>query len=399
MLDNYKKIQKERMAQILNEILSSRETTRGTLAHTLHMSQSSVTKYSKELIELGLIRETGYEHSNGGRRSALLELDPEIGVNISVVFNLSFIEGALINPAGTVIKRLVVKVWKDIPAETLLGKLLDLITELAASAEKSGRRIFGIGLGIGDHLDMEKGISHDYHLSRDWHDIPLKSIIETTFNLPFFLINDLDAGALGEKYYGYGKNSDNFACVWVDETIGMGLFLNGGIYVGKDGYVGEIGHTRALEQGPLCLCGNRGCLETVTSESYILEKCREGLTAGVNSETIRLCQGELSELTISHMITASNNGDRFCRNLFEDTAEYLGKSLSDVANILNPELITLRGSVIDGNSHLFETLSRFIKNRALEPISRNIQIIHSEKRVDIRLPGVSSYILSRYFYQ
>ena len=397
MFTDYKSIQKERMADILKTILGAKQITRGRLAEELGLSPSSIAKYIKTLKELGLVRESGRGISTGGRRSSCLEFDPEVGVNISVVFDLSSIKGALINPAGAILVNKNRRVYRGIPRRELLDGLMTLLSSLCAEAARIKKRIFGIGIGIGDHLDMDSGVSHYYHLSEDWKEVPLKKLIEKEFGLPLFLINDLDAGALGEKYYGAGVETENFCCVWIGETVGMGLVLNGQIYLGKNGFVGEIGHTRALPGGPLCLCGNRGCLETVTTESYILDRCREGLKGGVNSEAMRLCDGDREALAIGHIIEASNRGDRFCQNIFEETAEYLGRSLTDVANILNPELITLRGSVVDGNTFLYESVRRRIKHQALSPICDDIRVEHSLKREDIRLPGISSYILSRYF--
>jgi predicted NBD/HSP70 family sugar kinase len=397
MLNRYKTIKQERMAEILNLILGSGKITRGMIGKQLRLSPSSVAKYIKTLHELGLVREKGLDTSTGGRRSAYLEFDPEVGVNIALVFNMSSLQGALVNPAGELLEEQRISVFPGIPAADLLNKMRELITSLQIKANKNGKRIFGIGLGIGDHLNMESGISYYYHLAEGWHEVPLKDLVEKEFNLPFFLINDIDAGALGEKYHGSGVGLENFVCVWVDETVGMGLVLNGQIYLGKNGFVGEIGHTRALENGPLCLCGNKGCLETVTAESYILEQCRQGLREGVHSEATRLCGGDLEQLTIRHIIEASNRGDRFCRNIFKETAGYLGRSLVDVANILNPELISLRGSVVDGNQFLFEEVSRLIAGQAVSPICDTVRVSFSSVPREIRLPGVSSYILSRYF--
>lgn len=397
MLTDYKTIQKERMANILNAILSSKQITRGHLAEDLGLSSSSIVKYIKSLKELGLVRESGQGVATGGRRSSCLEFDPEIGVNISVVFNLSSIEGALINPAGTILVKTSQEVHRGIPCQELLDKLMALISALYAEAARIEKRIFGIGIGMGDNLDMASGVSHYYHLSKDWKEVPLKQLIEQKFDLPFFLINDIDAGALGEKYYGAGMGVENFCCIWIGETVGMGLVLNGQVYLGKNGFVGEIGHTRALDDGPLCLCGNRGCLETVTTQDYILNQCKNGLKEGVNSEAMRLCGGDQKSLAIGHIIEASNRGDRFCRNIFEVTADYLGRSLTDVANILNPELIILRGPVVDGNTFLCEGVRRRIKNQALTPICDDIRVEYRPGGEDIRLSGVSSYILSRYF--
>ena len=390
MLNRYKTIKQERMAEILNLILGAGKITRGMIGKQLRLSPSSVAKYIKTLHELGLVREKGLDPSTGGRRSACLEFDPEVGVNIALVFNMSSLQGALVNPAGELLEEQRISVFPGIPAADLLNRMRELITSLQSKANKNGKRIFGIGLGIGDHLNMESGVSYYYHLADGWHEVPLKEIVEKEFNLAFVLINDIDAGALGEKYHGSGVGLENFVCVWVDETVGMGLVLNGQIYLGKNGFVGEIGHTRALENGPLCLCGNRGCLETVTAENYILEQCRQGLREGVHSEATRLCGGDLEQLTIRQIIEASNRGDRFCRNIFAQTAGYLGRSLVDVANILNPELISLRGSVVDGNQFLFEEVSRIIAAQAVSPICDTVRVSFSSVPREIRLPGVSS---------
>ncbi len=236
MLDDYGNIQKERMADILNSILNSSEITRGELSSKLNLSPSSIVKYINRLIELGLVRESGLNKSTGGRRSISLEFDPEIGVNIALIFNLSNIHGALVNPAGITIYELFIPTTKGISKDELLEGLFLLITNLKTKAEEIEKRIFGVGLGMGDYMDMEKGISHEYLLARDWQDIHLKELVESRFNLPFFLINDIDAGALGEKFYGRGIKVENFVCIWLSETVGMGMVLNDKIYFGKKGF-------------------------------------------------------------------------------------------------------------------------------------------------------------------
>jgi len=397
MLGDYGNIQKERMTDILNSILNSSEITRGELSSELNLSPSSIVKYINKLIELGLVRESGLNKSTGGRRSIFLEFDPEIGVNIAVMFNLSNMHGALVNPAGTIIYELFLTTQKGISKNVLLEKLFLLIEKLKLKAEETSKSIFGIGLGMGDYMDMEKGISHEYLLAREWRDVPLKELVETKFKLPFFLINDIDAGALGEKFYGRGVKIENFVCIWLSETVGMGMVLNDRIYFGKKGFVGEIGHTNVLSNGALCTCGNRGCLETVATESYILEKSREGILNGVYSEIVTACGGYPTNLTIDDVITASNNGDRFVRNIFLEVAGYIGAKLSDIVNILNPEVIILRGSIIDGNTFLFENIERIIKTMSLSVLADTIKIVNTDDKVDIRISGVSSYILMHYF--
>lgn len=399
MLNEYGSISKERMADILDTILNAKRITRNELARKLNLSPSSIVKYINNLIELGLVKESGPVKSTGGRRSVSLEFDPEVGVNIAIVFNLSSIQGALVNPAGATIYEYTTKIFKGIDKKSLLERLYEVIKNLKAKSAEIGKLIFGIGLGMGDYMDMKKGISHKYLLSANWNDVPLKEIIESKFKLPFFLINDIDAGALGEKYYGRGMQIDNFAAVWLSETVGMGMVLNSKVYFGKKGSVGEIGHTTAVPGGRICTCGNRGCLETVATESYILEKCREGLKEGVHSEISERCGGNSARLNITDVVEASNSGDRFARNIFLEISHYIGEKLSDVANILNPERIILRGSVIDNNNFLFENIQRIVKDKSLPVIASSVELVFTNDRADIRIPGVSSYILMNYFRQ
>ncbi|MCF6335723.1 MAG: ROK family protein [Spirochaetales bacterium] len=397
MLADYGSIQKERMADILNTILDYKEITRGELSDILNLSPSSIVKYINKLIELGLVRESGQNKSTGGRKSIFLEFDPEVGVNISFVFNLSNIHGALVNPAGDIVYEIFVSVTKGIFREDLLNSMYDIIENLRVRAVGIGKRIFGIGLGMGDSMDMENGISHEYLLAREWIDVPLKKLVETKFNIPFFLINDIDAAALGEKFYGRGIKIENFVSIWLSETVGMGMILNNRIYFGKNGSVGELGHTNVIPDGALCTCGNRGCLETVATENYILEKCREGIAGGVYSEIADLYGDNISELKIENVVRASAKGDRFVRNIFLEVASYIGLKLIDIANILNPEKIILRGSIIDGNYFLFTNIERIVKTGTLSVISDSIIIEYSDDRSDMRVPGVSSYILMNYF--
>ena len=175
------------------------------------------------------------------------------------------------------------------------------------------------------------------------------------------------------------------------------MVLNNKLYFGKKGFVGEIGHTNVIPDGAICTCGNRGCLETVATTSFVLQKCREGIDSGVFSEIVDACDGDKSKLKIENVIQASNNGDRFVRNIFLEVAGYIGSKLVDIANILNPESIILRGSIIDENSFLYENIKRIIETKSLSVLADTIEVVYTDESSDIRIPGVSSYILMNYF--
>lgn len=399
MFSEYSTAQKVRLNVILKLILNHKRITRNRLADLLKLSPSSIVKYISILMDMGLILETEQQESTGGRRSTFIEMNPAVGLNIAVVFSVSHMIGVLINTVGEIVAEHILSTDLGMARDELLGILYEMLDTLLDKAEGFRKRIFGIGLGIGGHIDPVKGISHEYMYAKNWYDVPLKNLVESRYTIPCFLINDVNACALGEKYYGMGIGVNHFLCVQLDEGVGMGIVVNGEIYMGRNYYAGEFGHTRAVSDGQLCFCGHTGCLETVSSKQYILSVCREGLKQGVNSEILKYCNGDVDELQIEHVITAANNGDRLARNVFEQVGKQLGDKLADMANVFNPELIILRGPVIDGNRFLLESIERVVVNQSLRHIAKDLKILHSEERKDIRLMGINSLILIEYFMQ
>jgi len=399
MFSEYSPIQKSRMSTILKSILNNKKITRNRLGEILRLSPSSIVKYIKILMELGLVQETDQELSPVGRRSTFIQLNPAGQINIAVSLDVSEMKGVLINTVGKVLSEHSVPIFFGIDKDELLAALLQLLDGLVAEAAKFKKKIFGIGIGLGGYIDPKHGVSHEYLFAKNWYDVPLKAQIEKAYNIPCFLVNDANACALGEKYYGRGLGVEHFLCVWLGEGIGMGIIVNGEIYTGNSYYAGEFGHTHATNNGRLCFCGHTGCLETISSKQYILSAVREGLHQGVNSEVLKYCDNDFSKLKIEHLVTAANNGDRLARNIFEQTGRHLGEKLADIANIFNPEMIVLRGPVIDGNRFLFETIERIVMNSSLRQIAKLLKVTYSEEQSDIRAQGISSVILHDYFTQ
>ena len=397
MVDVQPGIQRERMNGILKSLLDSPRRTRADLATALRLSPSSIVKYTKVLIDKGLVRESDREQSTGGRRSVLLELNPEAGLSIAVILEATSLRGAVVDMAGRTIACETAGARQGIAREDLLAALEALIDGLLVRARGFSRTILGIGLGMGGFLDPVQGISHEYLYARDWYDVPLRRLLEDRSGLPCYLVNDANACALGEKYRGAGIGVKDFLCVMIGEGVGMGIVANGELYTGKSSYAGEFGHMHAVDGGLLCYCGHQGCLETICSQQAILSASREGLRQGVNSDIRKHCAGDIECVTIEHVIDAANNGDRFARNIMVRVGDALGAKLADVANLFNPELIVLRGPVIDGNAFLFERISSVAAHESLRPTARALRIEYSAQRTDIRFAGVASAILMDYF--
>jgi predicted NBD/HSP70 family sugar kinase len=151
---------------------------------------------------------------------------------------------------------------------------------------------------------------------------------------------------------------------------------------------------RGGDPSRLCYCGRTGCLESSTSQEYALERCKEGLRAGVMSSMNRLCGGDVEGLGIEHAIAASREGDRLSCNVFTEIGERLGLALCDVANMFNPELIIFRGPLIDGNEFLFETIKRATLNNCLHRTALGLEMRYAKQDEFIHLKGLCSLVLN-----
>jgi N-acetylglucosamine repressor len=397
MIDVQPGVPRERMNAILRAVLETGSATRGRLSRSLGLSPSSIVKYTKALIDGGLVRESDREESTGGRRSARLELNADAGLTVAAVLDTTAVRGALLDMSGATLAEECAPAWQGIPREDLLAGLYGIVEKLLSRGREYRRRILGIGIAMGGHIDPAHGISREYLYARDWYDVPVRELVEARFDAPCFLVNDANSCALGEKFRGMGRGAANFLCVWIGEGIGMGIVVNGELYKGSSAYAGELGHVHVVDDGALCFCGHRGCLETVCSQQPILAASCDGLRQGVASEIRKHCGGASDQVTIEHVITASNDGDRFARNVMAQAAEVLGTKLADVADVFNPELIILRGPVIDGNEFLYERVKGIVMDQSLRPTARALRIVHSTERKDIRFAGIGCAILMDYF--
>jgi predicted NBD/HSP70 family sugar kinase len=393
-------IRRARSVQILQSILRRKRLTRGDLCKLLKLSPGAIAKYVKALLDLGLIRESeSAEDGEAGRKTAgrkalYIEINPDRGVVIAIALYRTKIQAGIVSTTGDILYKKDYPYSEDSEGTELLESIYSIVDETLGQARAEARNVIGLGLAMGGHVDMEKGISYQYLFAKNWYSVPLKELLAQRFDLPVFVVKDSNACALGEQYYGEGIGVDNFLSIWLGTGVGMGIIIGGCNYIGASGYAGELGHARGGDPSKLCYCGRTGCLEGSTSEEYVLERCRDGLKAGVMSSMIRLCGGDLGQLRIEHAIAASRDGDRLSCNIFSEVGERIGLALCDVANLFNPALIIFRGPLIDGNAFLFDTIERTIKNNSLHRISIGLEMRHAEKDDSIHLKGLCSLVLN-----
>ena len=242
------------------------------------------------------------------------------------------------------------------------------------------RRLLGssrpkaIGVSFGGPVDARLGVVHLSHHVTGWENTPLKEILERELGAPASVDNDANVAALGEKRFGAGQGYHSLLYITVSTGVGGGWILNGHIWQGADGMAGEIGHITVDPNGPLCLCGKRGCVERLASGPYLARDARERME-GDETCSLRLremCNGNLSAINGKLISLAAQQGDPLATELIERSAWALGTGIGNAANLVNPQRFILGGGVTKSGDIWWEGVRRAARRTALPEVAFDI---------------------------
>jgi glucokinase len=189
---------------------------------------------------------------------------------------------------------------------------------------------------------------------------------------PVALSNDAEVGALGEWAFGAGRGEANLAYIKVGTGIGAGLLLDGHVYRGATGSAGEIGHLTMEENGPLCNCGNSGCLEALAGGQAIARQAREAVRSG--QRTLLAGMGPAESLTAYDVAVAARRGDLVAQRIVADAGRYLGVALAGLVNLFNPSMVVVGGGVAQTGDLFLQPIREAVTRRSLPAAARTVRI-------------------------
>jgi len=321
---------------ILKTILDNKMISRAKISRLVDLNKATVSNLTDELIKEGYIVEKGYGKSKGGRRPVLLQVNKDVGSIIGIDLGVDYIHVILSNFIGEIIFEEYVNIKMEEPKEKLLNLLFNLIEKAIDNAPPTPKGILGIGIGVPGIVEKESGIVL-IAPNLKWKNVHLKSIIEQRFNLPVYIDNEANAGALGEKWFGeWGKISD-LIYLSVGIGLGAGIIIDNKLFRGAAGFAGEVGHTTINFQDDVCSCGNIGCLENFASERALLSVIKKLVKEGAEDRYIS-CEN-IHEITPSQIIQAAMDGSRICRMAVLEVAEKMAIGIANLVNIFNPEIV------------------------------------------------------------
>ncbi|MFW6268844.1 MAG: ROK family protein [Bacillota bacterium] len=346
--------------EIILELIQNEDTiSRAEIAEITNLSPATVSNIVKELIEMELVKETKRGESRGGRKPILLELNPEGAYVVGLEWGISEVKAVLLNLNNDIIefrKKLVndfqVSHFIQI-TETIINKFTNIV--------KNKNKIAGIGIGVHGLVDPEKGRSR-FAPHFDWKDVPIKDMVEKKIDYPVLIDNDVRMMALTEKWEG----RDNFIFINTGPGIGSAIVIKGNLYYGRDYSAGEFGHMTVIEDGPLCSCGDHGCIESLISINTLVKKYFPEIESDLSLKRLKNEWEKLIEFSCS--------GDNKAKNILKKAGKYLGTGIANIINFLNPDAIIIGGAFVKAKNIILPVVKERIKNKSLQIPGNNIKI-------------------------
>jgi len=309
---------------ILAQLGAYGPASRAVLARKLEVTPPLVTQLVKQLILDGLVQELHLSPSSGGRPSRMLGLVSTAGHAIGVKIAPEQVTLVEVSIDGVVIRSQ--NSAFDSASHMALSSLVELLRNFIAGGTT---HLLGIGVGVPGEIDEQSvGIVNSTQLG--WSRVPLGSTMRNALNLPVLVDNNVNALSVAERLFGQGRFFKDFLVVTIGTGIGAGIVADGKVFRGHEGGAGDLGHITIDTNGPLCQCGNRGCLE-----AYIGEKA---LTKIAKEEGVLKEDGDMTTLT-----ELANRGDESARAIFKHAGQLLGRVIAGAVNILDPEIVIILG--------------------------------------------------------
>lgn len=281
---------------------------------------------------------------------------------------------ALVDPNGKITYSNTLPTRTEMGYEYTINNMKQAIKDLMAETKTDKNSIEGIGFGFPGQIDCKKGIVKLAPNIPGWVEVPIAEVMEKEFGIPTRVDNDVRCAALGELNYGAGIGCQNLICITVGTGIGSGLIINGKLVRGASNAAGELGHIKLqMKDGPMCGCGDTGCLEAFASGPAVVALAEEYIKGGKSTKYRELAAG--GEITPYIVSEAAKQGDNVAKRIFAIVGEYIGIGLTDAINLLNPEKIIIGGGVADAGEILLGPIKETISKRAMSISGAAVEIV------------------------
>lgn len=368
-------------------------TSAPELSKKLNISLPNCLSILSDLIDSGFVKNIGIGESSGGRKPAMYGLSENECYVIACDVARFSASMTILNCANKFVTP-IIQIETHIDDNQFVEKLFDAANKLIIEHQIPESKIMGLGVDMPGLIDSKCGVN--YTIKKEKYQ-NVGVLLAQRFKKLVYIDNDARMHAYGEYCFGAAKGYENAIIIHWSWGLGLGIFVNGKLYSGNNGFAGEFSHIPIVENGDLCICGKRGCLETIASSNTIIKRIKQGISGGEISSVINQFKDSPESVSPEDVIAAARLGDEFSISILNEIGIGMGKGLSYIIQLLNPEVIVLSGPISKANQYVLSPIQQSLNRLCLEKISGNTNILISDQGDFSALLGTSEMVLRRIF--
>lgn len=380
--------------EIIRQLYFANLLSCAELSQKIEKSLSLTTKMLNELIAEGVVIETGYAPSSGGRRPLMYSLKSDFLFTIAVAMDQFYTRIAILDMQNQILcplQKFELRLHNNPQA---LSTLAEKINSAIEASNLSKNRIAGIGIGMPGFVDPHLGINYTF-LSTKGESIT--HFVSEKTGIPCFIENDSGIVGLAELRFGIARDRRNAMVINIGWGVGLGMILEGALFRGENGFAGEFSHIPLFDNGKLCSCGKSGCLETETSLFVLVEKAKEGLNTGKVSVLKGLLSGREEDLEkdAEAIISAASKGDSFAIKLLSEAGYNIGRGIAILIHLLNPGIVVLSGRGALAGKIWQAPIQQALNEHCIPRLAINTEIKVSKLGYEAELIGCAALIMEK----
>jgi predicted NBD/HSP70 family sugar kinase len=399
-MQQFRKMDKLQLAQInkynvIRCLMKEGPINRAAIARRMGLSIPAVMFITDNLLKSDFIRSLGRGVSSGGKPPEMLEIVPERFYYIGLDIGRTMIRAAAADAVSRQVACLEEPTNNPVPEKKFVDRIARLILKIVRRLKTDNDRILGVGIAMPGLIEKERGtvlFSPDF----GWNNIPLQEWLTAKIPFPVMVENSNRALALNEVSLLGEETSHTTFAVNLGYGIGAALVIGEDLYTGASGTSGEIGHITVLPDGPVCHCGNRGCLEAAASGAAIAAQGKKALEARKSPKLRELAAGD--EVDAELVFRACELGDKEAAAIVDNAAEYIGIGLSMAINVLDPDRLVLCGGLMRNGPAFFEKIKASIEAHRMRQAGRAV-VISAGKGGEYSTANGACRVLANFLWQ
>ncbi|RLS55004.1 MAG: ROK family protein [Planctomycetota bacterium] len=277
-------------------------------------------------------------------------------------------------------------------AESGLDRVALTIRTAMEVAQVDPSRLAGIGIGCPGPVDMDRGIVLNPP-NLGWDDVNVRKRLEAEFNCPVAVINDVDAGVYGEYRRGAAQGARCAVGVFPGTGIGGGCVYQGEIFRGRNSSCLELGHIPMVPNGPLCGCGQRGCLEAIASRTAIAAQVARAVLRGDAPALAKSVGADVEKIRSGDLAASIQAGDHVVEEIVYDAARSLGAGVAAIVNLLCPDVVVMGGGLVEAMPEIFvDYLQKVARKRVMTSYRRSFSVVAAQLQDDAGATGAAAWV-------